>query len=121
MSAKIRIMVKTIVPQPPFALSNGTLVLYDQFNHKPLQSVAIQGGEAKLVVFPLLSLVKRWLLFPCANHGVYIRMQSNHQEDKNSVRAMLDCADEANDHRPLLIVKTQSKAPKIYAGSFRTR
>ena len=121
MSAKIRIMVKTIGPEPPFAPLNGNLVLYDQSNHKPHQSVAIQRGEARLVVFPLLSLVKRWLLFPRANHGVYIRMHSNHQEDKKSLRVILDCAGEEKDNRPLLIVKTQSKPQKIYAGSFRTR
>lgn len=121
MSAKIRIMVKTVAPQQPFAPLNGNLVLYDQFNHQPLQSVAIQGGENKLVVFPLLSLVKRWLLFPRANHGVYIRMHSSHQEDKKSPRVMFDCAGEAKDNRPLLVVQTRSKPQKIYAGSFRIR
>ena len=70
LSANIRVMVKTIGPQPSFSQSNGNLVLYDQFNHKPLQSVAIQVGEARLVMFPLLSLVKRWLRFPRSNHGV---------------------------------------------------
>ena len=114
-------MVKNIGPQPPSAPLNGNLVLYDQFNHKPLQSVAIQGGEAGLVVFPLLSLVERWLLFPRTNHGVYIKIHSNHQEDGKSLRVMLDCAGEAKDNRPLLIVKTRSKPQKIYVGSFRTR
>jgi len=114
-------MVKTIGPQPPFAPSNGNLVLYDQFNHKPLQSVAIQEGEARLVVFPLLPLVKRWLRFPRSNQGVCIRIHSNHQDDEKSLRVMLDCTGEAKDNRPLLVVQIQSKPQKIYADSFRIR
>ena len=121
LSAKIRLMVKTIGPQPPFASSNGNLVLYDQFNHRRLQSVAIQGGEARLVVFPLLPLVKRWLRFPRSNRGVYIRIHSNHQEDEKSLRVMLNSTGEGKDNRPLLVVQTQSKPQKIYAGSFRAR
>ena len=121
LSANLRVMVKTIGPQPSFSSSNGNLVLYDQFNHKPLQSVAIQAGEAKLVVFPLLNLVKRWLRFPCSNHGVYIRIHSNHQGDEKSLRVTLDCTSKARDNRPLLVVQTQSKPQKVYEGSFQTR
>jgi len=118
----MRIMVKTIGPQPPFAQSNGNLVLYDQFKHTPLQSIAIEGVETRLVVFPLLSLVKRWLRFPSSNHGVYIRIHSNHQDDEKSLRIMLDSTgEEAKDDRPLLVVQTQSEPKKIYAGSFQTR
>ena len=114
-------MVKTITPQPPFAPLNGNLVLYDGFNHKPLQSVAIQGAEARLVVSPLLSLVKRWLLFPRSNHGVYIRMHSTHQKGRKSLRVALDSTGEAKDNMPLLVVQTRSKPQEIYPGSFRTR
>ena len=114
-------MVKTIGPQPPFAPSNGNLILYDQLNHKPIQSIAIQGGETRLVVFPLLPLVKRWLRFPRSNYGVYIRILSKHQDDEKSQRMMLNSTGEAQDDRPLLVVQTQSEPQKISAGSFRTR
>ena len=121
LSAKVRVMVKTIGYQPPFA-SSGNLVLYDQFDQKPVQSVAIQGGDARLVVFPLLPLVKRWLRVPRSNHGVYIRMHSNHEEDGKSLRVMLYyCTGEVRDNRPLLVVQTQPKPQKVYARSFPKR
>ena len=110
-------MVKTIGSKAPFSPPNGKLVLYDQFNHKPLQSAAIRGGEARLVVLPLSHLVKRWLRFPHSNHGVSIRI---HQKDQNSSRVMLDCTDKAKDNRPLLVVQTQPKPQMVYP-SLQTR
>lgn len=114
-------MVKTIGSKAAFSPPNGKVVLYDQFNHKPLQSVAIQGGEARLVVFPLPQLVKRWLRFPRSNYGVSIRIHLNHQDNENSLRVMLDCTGKAKDNRPLLVVQTQPKPQMVHPGSLQTR
>ena len=114
-------MVKTIGrPQPPLP-SNGNLVLYDQLDRRPLQSVTIKGGGTTLVVFPVLDLVKRWIHSPRLNHGVYIRLHSNHLQDEESLKVMIDSTGEAKDNRPLLVVETKSKPQKVDTMPFWTR
>ncbi|XP_078375430.1 protein decapentaplegic-like [Oculina patagonica] len=118
LSAKVRVMVKTTGrPQSP-VLSSGNLVLYDQLDQRPVQSLALKGGGARLVAFPVLDLVKRWIHSPPLNHGVYIKLHSNHLEDEDSLQVMIDSTGEARDNRPLLVVETQSKPQKVDALSF---
>lgn len=119
-------MVKTTGrPQSP-VLSSENLVLYDQLDQRPVQSVIIKGEGARLVVFPVLDLVKRWIHSPPLNHGVYIRLHSNHLEDEDSLQVMIDSridsTSEAQDNcRPLLVVETLSKPQKVDALSFWAR
>ena len=105
-------MVERIGPQPPLPW-NGNLVLFDRFNQRPVQSVMIQGGGAKSVVFPVRPLVKRWINSPRLNRGVHIGLQSNQPEDELSLKVMVDSTGSARDYKPLLVVKTQSKPQKI--------
>ncbi|XP_078354373.1 protein decapentaplegic-like [Oculina patagonica] len=113
LSAKVRVMVKIPGrPQSPLPAS-GNLVLYDQLDQRPVQSVRIKGGGARLVVFPVLDLVKRWINYPHLNHGVYIKLLSNRLEDGDSLLVMIDSTGEARDNRPLLVVETQSKPQKV--------
>ena len=118
LSAQIRVMVEmveSIGSQPPVPWSGHYLVLFDQFNQRPVQKVIIQGGGAKLVVFPVLDLVKRWIHSPRLNHGVYIRLQSNYPEYEASVNVMVPSTGAATDNRPLLVVQTQTKPQKVDA------
>ncbi|KAL9980810.1 hypothetical protein ACROYT_G009448 [Oculina patagonica] len=107
LSAQIRVMVEvveSIAPQPPLPSSIDHLVLFDQFNQRPVQTVMIQEGGARVVVFPVLDLVKRWIHSPGLNHGVQLRLQSNHSRYKVSVK---------EDKKTLLVVKTPPKPQKI--------
>ncbi|XP_078353169.1 protein decapentaplegic-like isoform X2 [Oculina patagonica] len=120
LSAKVRVMVRTTSrPQAPVP-AIGNLVLHDQLDQRPVQSVTIKGGGARLVVFPVLDLVKRWIHSPHLNHGVYIKLLSNRLEDGDSLQVMIDSTGEARDSRPLLVVETQSKPQKVDTLSFWT-
>lgn len=86
------------------------LVLLDQFTQRPVQTVMIQGGGARSVVFPVLDLVKKWIHSPRLNHGVYIRLQSNNPVFVNGMNAS---AGIERHNQPLLVVQTQTKPQKV--------
>ncbi|KAL9951150.1 hypothetical protein ACROYT_G043763 [Oculina patagonica] len=119
-SAKVRIMVKTTSRSQAPVPASGNLVLHDQLDQRPVQSVTIKRGGARLVVFHVLDLVKRWISYPHLNHGVYIKLLSNRLKDEDFLQVMVDSTGNARDGRPLLVVETQSKPQKVDALSFST-
>ena len=64
------------------------------------------------VVFPVRSLVKRWISSSRLNRGVDIRLQGDHPENEASLKVTVNPAGAGEDSRPLLVVQTQSQPRK---------
>lgn len=108
-SAEILVTVELrIGPIPPLFWS-GHLILFDQFDCKPVYSVKIQGGGLKSISFPAHSLVKQWISSPHLNHGVYISLQGDQAMDEASFGVIFNDTSAGEYGRPLLLVRTQSK------------
>ena len=101
-------MVEIASHRPSPVPLRGDIVLYDQFSHEAIQSVAFRRSGTRWVMFSVRSMVQRWLFSQCLNCGVFVRAKS-HNLDVN-VSLKVKGGEQTGTRRntlPLLIVKTR--------------
>ena len=104
-SAKLRVMVEIASHVPSLPL-RGDIVLYDQFSHEAIQSVALRGSGTRWVMFSVRSMVQRWLFSQRLNYGVFVRAKSYNPNVNVSLKVKGGETGTKRATLPLLVVKT---------------
>ena len=104
-SAKLRVMVEIASHVPSLPL-RGDIVLYDQFSHEAIQSVAFRGSGTRWVMFSVRSMVQRWLFSQRLNYGVFVTAKSYNPNVNVSLKVKGGETGTKRATLPLLVVKT---------------
>ena len=104
-SAKLRVMVEIASHVPSLPL-RGDIVLYDQFSHEAIQSVAFRRSGTRWVMFSVRPMVQRWLFSQRLNCGVFVRAKSHNPDVNVSIKVKGGQTGTRRNTLPLLIVKT---------------
>ena len=105
-SAKLRVMVEIASHVLSLPL-RGDIVLYDQFSHEAIQSVAFRGSGTRWVMFSVRSMVQRWLFSQRLNYGVFVRAKSYNPNVNVSLKVKGGETGTKRATLPLLVVKTR--------------
>ena len=105
-SAKLRVMVEIASHVPSLPL-RGDIVLYDQFSHEAIQSVAFRGSGTRWVMFSVRSMVQRWLFLQRLNYGVFVRAKSYNPNVNVSLKVKGGETGTKRATLPLFVVKTR--------------
>ena len=85
----------------------GDIVLYDQFSHEAIQSVAFRRSGTRWVMFSVRSMVQRWLFSQRLNCGVFVRAKSHNPDVNVSIKVKGGQTGTRRNTLPLLILKTR--------------
>ena len=105
-------MIENTGPHPPLPWYT-RLVMLELPSRRPIHTVPFQGGEARWYVFPVRSLVDRWISSKRLIHRIHFKLLSPNPDSKMSVKVTED-SDEARNKRPLLIVETLPTKARVF-------
>ncbi|XP_074635384.1 dorsalin-1-like isoform X1 [Acropora palmata] len=111
MSAMLRVNVEATTSLPP----KTRLALYDQLSDRPIYTADFEGGGVKSVMFPVRTLVQRWIFSERPRQGVYFKLLSDKKRATNmSVQVIDGPGFQTRRNGALLIVKTLPTKLKIF-------
>ena len=114
--AEIRLKLPKNPLQWPHGSHSRVLTLYDVTTQKQASRAVHLDANQQWAVFPVRSLVKRWLRFPQTNHGVQLVLKNG----KTGRHESLERVPRGLRQRPLqLVIFANDKLPQMTETSFK--